>query len=303
MLRAVLRFDPASATVTAIRTCGSLPAGVEEALSLPRAITYPTTGSSVAHAFYYPPRNTARAAPEGSRPPLLVFSHGGPTSATTSVLNLQIQFFTSRGFAVVDVNYRGSSGFGRPYREALNEEWGIVDADDCANAARYLVMRGLADERRIGARGGSAGGYVTLCLAAYYDLLCVGASYYGVSDLLGLAESTHNLELRYLDRLVGPLPEAANAYRKRSPLHNATSVRCPLIFFQGRQDRAVPTEQTLMMVEALQRNRVPCVFTVYPGEQHGFRIAANIQDSLESELAFYALFMHFTPAATEGASD
>ena len=247
----------------------------------------------------YPPYNPDFAAPPGEKPPLLILSHGGPTSATSSLLNLQIQFFTSRGIGVVDVNYRGSTGYGREYRLALYGTWGVADVEDCANAGRYLVMRGLADSARVAARGGSAGGYITLCLAAFHDLLAVGVSYYGISDLVALAEHTHNFEAYYADLLIGPLPEFREAYEARSALYHAGGIRCPLLLLQGGEDTVVPPSQTLDMVKALQENRVPTSFLLFPQEQHGFRIAENICIALEKELEFYGLFLHFTPAPTD----
>ncbi len=223
------------------------------------------------------------------------FSHGGPTAATTTLLNLQIQYFTSRGLGVVDVNYRGSTGYGRHYRLTLYKEWGIMDVADCANAARYLVMRGLADDSRLAARGGSAGGYVTLCLATFTDILAAGASYYGISDLLGLVQNTDNFEFHYVDVLIGPLPQCTDVYKARSSLYNANRVKCPVIFFQGADDPVVPPEQTLSMVSVLKQNRVPTDYLLFPNEQHGFRIAADIVASLQAELAFYGLFLFFTP--------
>ena len=295
--RTVVRLDTTTGAQETLRASSVLPDRLTPYLSLPTTISYPTTNDATAHAFYYPPHNPDFAAPPGEKPPLLILSHGGPTSATSAMLTLTVQFFTSRGFGVVDVNYRGSTGFGRDYRLALYGTWGVMDVEDCANAGRYLVMRGLADGARIAARGGSAGGYITLCLAAFHDLLAVGASYFGISDLIALAEHTHNFEARYTDMLIGPLPEYEAVYKARSALYHANGIRCPLVFFQGEEDTAVPPAQTLEMVKALQQNRVPTAFLLFPNEQHGFRIAENICAALEKELEFYSLFLHFTPAA------
>lgn len=297
--RSVVRLDTATGARETLRASSALPAALTPSLSLPIPISYPTTGDATAHAFYYPPHNPDFTAPPDEKPPLLVLSHGGPTAATSTLLSLQIQFFTSRGIGVVDVNYRGSTGYGRDYRLALYGTWGVMDVEDCANAARYLVMRGLADGARIAARGGSAGGYITLCLAAFHDLLAAGASYYGISNLIALAEHTHNFEAHYTDALIGPLPEYEEAYKARSALYHAGGIRCPLLFLQGEEDTVVPPAQTLDMVKALQQNRVPTAFLLFPHEQHGFRIAENIRAALEKELEFYSLFLHFTPAPNE----
>jgi dipeptidyl aminopeptidase/acylaminoacyl peptidase len=296
LTRSVITLDAATGEKRILRSSSVLPDTLLPSLSPPTAISFPTTGDASAHAFYYPPHNPDFVAPPGEKPPLLILSHGGPTSATSTLLSLQIQFFTSRGIGVVDVNYRGSTGYGRDYRRALYGTWGVMDVEDCANAGRYLVMRGLADSARIAARGGSAGGYITLCLAAFDDLLAVGASYYGISDLLALAEHTHNFEAHYTDVLIGPLPEYEAVYKARSALFHAARIRCPLLFLQGAEDNVVPPAQTLSMVQALQQNRVPTAFLLFPNEQHGFRNAENIRTALEKELEFYSLFLHFTPA-------
>lgn len=267
-----------------------------ESMSHPKPIEYPTTDNATAHAFYYPPHNPAFEAPGGERPPLLVLSHGGPTSATDAVLDLAVQFWTSRGFAVVDVNYRGSTGYGREYRNALRGRWGVVDLDDCINAALYLVDEGLADPDRLAIRGGSAGGYTTLCALTFSDVFSAGASYFGVGDLAALAEDTHKFESRYLDRLVGPYPEAADLYAERSPVNHLEDFDCPVVLFQGLDDRVVPPEQAEDMVEALDARGVPHAYVSYEGEGHGFRRAENIKGSLEAELYFYGKVFGFDPA-------
>jgi len=297
--RSLVRIAVETGETETLRASSALSETLLPYLSLPTTISYPTTEEATAHAFYYPPHNPDFAAPPGEKPPLLILSHGGPTSATSTLLSMQIQYFTSRGIGVVDVNYRGSTGYGRDYRLALYGTWGVMDVEDCANAGRYLVMRGLADSARIAARGGSAGGYITLCLAAFHDLLAVGASYYGISDLIALAAHTHNFEARYADLLIGPLPEYQEVYKARSALYHAAGIQCPLLFLQGAEDTVVPPAQTLEMVKVLQQKRVPTAFLLFPHEQHGFRIAENICTALEKELAFYSLFLHFTPAPTE----
>jgi len=262
-------------------------------LSEPRAIEFPTENGLTAHALYYPPQNRDHAAPEGERPPLLVISHGGPTSATASTLNLSIQYWTSRGIAVLDANYGGSTGYGRAYRERLAGQWGIVDVDDCANGARYLAERGEVDGERLIIRGGSAGGYTTLCALTFRDAFKAGASYYGVSDLEALATETHKFESRYLDRLVGPYPERKDLYEERSPIRFADRISCPVIFFQGLEDQVVPPSQAELMVEPLRAKGLPVAYVPFEGEQHGFRRAENIKRALDAELYFYSRVFGF----------
>jgi len=272
-------------------------------LSTPRAIEYDTSGGERAHAFFYAPRNRDTVAPSSERPPLLVFIHGGPTSATTSALNLKIQYWTSRGFAVLDVNYRGSTGFGRAYRRRLDDAWGIVDVDDCVFGARHLVAQGEVDGARLAIRGGSAGGFTTLCALAFHQEFKAGAVYYGVSDLETLAHDTHKFESRYLDRLIGPYPAEQARYRERSPLHHAERIACPVIFFQGLEDRVVPPSQTDRLVQALRERGVPVAYVGFPGEQHGFRIAQNVKRTLETELYFYGRVFGFETDADKSVAD
>ena len=244
-------------------------------LSVPRAVTFPTTGGQTAHAFYYPPANRDAQAPPGDLPPLLVKSHGGPTSATSPALTLGTQYWTSRGVAVLDVNYGGSTGYGREYRRRLEGQWGVVDVDDCVNGALALAARGEVDPRRLLISGGSAGGYTTLCALAFRDAFRAGGSYYGVSDLEALARDTHKFESRYLDRLIGPYPDRRDLYLARSPIHHLQGLTCPIIFFQGLEDAVVPPAQTETMVDALRQKGVPVAYLPFPGEQHGFRSAAQ----------------------------
>jgi len=268
-------------------------------LSIPESITFPTTDGQTAYALYYPPTNPEFRAPEGERPPLIVASHGGPTAAARNQLEFSLnspQFWTSRGFAFVDVNYGGSTGYGRAYRERLNGQWGIVDRDDCAAAARFLAARGAVDPQRMAIRGGSAGGYTTLCALTFLDCFQAGASYFGVCDLEALARDTHKFESRYMERLVGPYPERADLYRERSPIHYVERLTCPVIFFQGLEDRVVPPNQAEMMFEALRTRGVPTAYIPFEGEGHGFVRAESIQRSLKAELAFYARLFGFTPA-------
>ena len=264
--------------------------------SIPRAIEFPTENGQTAHAFYYPPRNLDYGAPEGELPPLLVKSHGGPTSAATTTLALGIQYWTSRGIGVLDVNYGGSTGYGREYRQRLKDKWGIVDVDDCANGARYLVERGEADELRLMITGGSAGGYTTLCALTFRDRFKAGASHYGVSDCEALAKETHKFESRYLDGLIGPYPERADLYRERSPIHYVDRLACPVIFFQGLEDKVVLPNQAEMMVDALRAKGLPVAYVPFEGEQHGFRRAENIKRALDGEIYFYSRIFGFALA-------
>jgi dipeptidyl aminopeptidase/acylaminoacyl peptidase len=262
-------------------------------LSVPETIEFPTGNDRTAYAFFYPPNNQDYAAPEGERPPLLVMSHGGPTAATSTALDLGIQYWTSRGIAVLDVNYGGSTGYGREYRRRLDGAWGVVDVEDCANGAIYLARRGLVDGDRLMITGGSAGGYTTLCALAFTDTFAAGASHFGVSDLEELAKETHKFESRYLDRLIGPYPERADLYRERSPIHHAQKLSCPVIFFQGLEDEVVPKEQAETMFAALCKKGLPVAYLPFEGEQHGFRRAENIRRALDGELYFYSRVFGF----------
>ena len=265
-------------------------------LSRGRPIDFPSAGGRRAFAFFYPPKNDDAHGPDGARPPLIVKSHGGPTSAAEHVYDTGVQYWTSRGFAVVDVNYGGSTGHGRAYRESLRDRWGIVDVEDCAAAAEALAARGEVDPGQLLIRGGSAGGYTTLAALAFKDTFAAGASHYGVADLSALARDTHKFESRYLDRLVGPYPERSDLYDERSPLSARDGFSCPVIFFQGAEDRIVPPNQAESMVEALRARGVPVAYLLFDGEQHGFRRAGNIVRALEAELSFYGQVLGFEPA-------
>ncbi len=258
-------------------------------LTKAESVEFPTTDGETAFGLFYPPHNPDYAGPAGERPPLLVKCHGGPTSAASSTLNMGIQFWTSRGIAVLDVNYRGSTGFGRAYRDRLRLAWGLVDVDDCVHGARFLAERGRVDGKRCVISGGSAGGYTTLAALTFRDVFQGGASYYGVSDATALARDTHKFESRYLDWLIGPYPQEEARYRERSPLYHADRLSKPVIFFQGDEDAVVPPNQTEAMVEALRRKGNPVGYFLFAGEQHGFRKSANIQRCLDAELAFYAI--------------
>ncbi len=262
-------------------------------LSQPQAIAFPTSSGLTAYGLYYPPQNQDYTAPAGEHPPLLVKSHGGPTAATSSSFNLSIQYWTSRGFAFLDVNYRGSTGYGRDYRQQLEGQWGIADVEDCIHGAEYLVEQGLVDGDRLGIRGSSAGGYTTLAALTFYDTFKAGASYFGVSDLEALAKDTHKFEARYLDLLIGPYPEQQAIYQQRSPINFVEQLTCPVIFFQGLEDKVVPPNQAEAMVEVLVAKGLPVAYVAFPEEQHGFRQAANIKRALEAELYFYSQIFAF----------
>ncbi len=289
---AVVEIELKTGRETVIKQSNSINIGTGF-ISLPREIEFPTEKDLTAHAFYYPPANRDFNGLPGELPPLLVLSHGGPTGSASSVLNLTIQFWTSRGFAVANVNYGGSSGYGRAYRQRLNGQWGIVDVDDCVNCARYLVQQGLVDGSRLAIRGGSAGGYTTLCALTFRDVFKVGASYYGVSDVEALALDSHKFELHYMDSMIGPYPERRDLYFERSPIHFVDRLSRPVIFFQGAEDTIVLPDQSEKMVDALRRKGLPVAYLLFEKEQHGFRLAANIKRSLEAELYFYARILGF----------
>ena len=262
-------------------------------LSIAQPIEFPTENGLTAYGFYYPPQNHDFMAPEGELPPLVVKSHGGPTAATSSQLNLRIQYWTSRGFAYLDVNYGGSTGYGRAYHQRLDGLWGVVDVDDCVNGAKYLSEKGLVDENRMAIAGGSAGGYTTLCALTFRDVFKAGASYYGVSDLEALLRDTHKFESRYFDRLIGPYPERQDIYHERSPIHFTDKLSCPIIFFQGLEDKVVPPNQAEMMVDVLRSKGLPVAYVAFEGEQHGFRRAENIKRVIDGEFYFYSRVFGF----------
>jgi dipeptidyl aminopeptidase/acylaminoacyl peptidase len=268
----------------------------ESVLSVPHSISYPSSGGRLAHAFHYAPRNAGFVAPPGERPPLIVTSHGGPTSMSTSSLRLSVQYWTSRGFAVLDVNYGGSTGYGRGYMDALKGQWGIVDVDDCVAGARHLAQQGLADPRRMAIRGASASGFTTLCALTFHDVFKAGASYYGVSDLKGLDDDTHKFESRYTEYLIAPPPERERLYAERSPILHTDKLACPMIFFQGLDDKVVPPSQSEAMVQALEARGIPVAYLAFEGEGHGFRRLETIRRTLEAELLFYAHVFGFEPA-------
>ncbi len=264
--------------------------------SLAESVTWTNSRGETVHGFYYPPAQADVLAPDSERPPLLVESHGGPTSLHTASFKLGFHYWTSRGFAILDVNYGGSSGYGRAYRERLEGQWGVVDIDDCVTGALAMAEQGRADPKRLAIRGGSAGGYTTLRALTVSDVFAVGASHYGIGDLESLAKETHKLESRYLDSLIGPYPERRDLYVERSPIHHLDDLSSPMILFQGTEDKAVPPNQATSMAEALRAKGLPVALVMFEGEGHGFRQAANIKRSLEAELYFYGRVLGFTPA-------
>jgi dienelactone hydrolase len=289
---AVIQLDVAAADVDVLRLSSDV--WVDPGyLSRPQSIEFPTTGGLTAYGVFYPPANRDYDGPPGERPPLIVMSHGGPTGAAEATFDLKIQYWTSRGLAVLDVNYGGSVGYGRAYRQRLKGNWGVVDVDDCANGARALAQRGWVDGERLAIRGGSAGGYTTLAALIFRNVFKAGASYYGVSDLEALATDTHKFESRYLDGLVGAYPAQRDVYVARSPIHHTERLSVPMILLQGLEDRVVPPSQAEQMFAAVRAKGLPVAYLAFPGEQHGFRQAANIKRSLEAELYFYSRVFGF----------
>jgi dipeptidyl aminopeptidase/acylaminoacyl peptidase len=264
--------------------------------SIPEAIEFPTEGGKTAHAFYYPPTNRDFRGPDGEAPPLLVLIHGGPTSATVALFRLATQYWTSRGFGVCDVNYGGSTGYGREYRNRLRDSWGVVDVHDAVNAARFLADKGKADPAKLIIRGGSAGGYTTLACLTFSDVFRCGASHYGISDLALMVHDTHKFESRYLDRLVGLYPKDEARYRERSPIFHLDRFNRPVILLQGLEDKVVPPNQAEVILDSLKKRGVPVAYVAFPGEQHGFRKAENIIRAHEAELYFYSRILGFEPA-------
>ncbi|HET9438249.1 MAG TPA: prolyl oligopeptidase family serine peptidase, partial [Gaiellaceae bacterium] len=288
-------LDVGTGALETLRVSAQVPVDTSY-FSVPEAVEFPTEGGLAAHALYYAPASPDYEAPAGERPPLIVKSHGGPTGNATAVFDLETQYWTSRGFGVVDVNYGGSTGYGRAYRERLNGQWGVVDLQDCVNAARWLVDRGDADRERLLITGGSAGGYTTICALTFTQAFAAGATYFGIADLeqFGGGE-THKFELQYEHTLVGPYPERADVYRERSPIHFVDRIRTPMLVLQGADDKIVPPSQAELIVAALRERGIPHAYLLFEGEGHGFRQAENIVRSLEAELSFYAQILGFEP--------
>jgi len=275
----------------------SNPAHVDSGnLSIPKAIEFPTEGGLTAHAFYYPPKNQDFESPADERPPLVVFCHGGPTGSAGPTYAFEYQYWTSRGIAVVDVNYGGSHGYGRAYRTRLNGNWGVVDVDDCVNAARYLVEQGLVDADRVSITGGSAGGFTALLSLTKRDFYNAGASHFGIGDLVTFVQDTHKFESRYVDTLVGPYPERADLYRDRSAVYFADNLTVPVILFQGLEDKIVPPSQAEEFVAVCKKKSLPYAYVPFEGEQHGFRQEKNIRRSIEGEMYFLSRIFGFEVA-------
>lgn len=289
----VMQLDFASGQVESIRP--AFTPHIDAAyFSSPESLQFPTTGQRQAHALYYAPRNPDYAAPQTERPPLIVISHGGPTSSASTTLRYGIQYWTSRGFAVIDVNYGGSTGYGREYRRRLLGQWGVVDVDDCCSAALYLADRGLVDRDRLAIRGGSAGGYTTFaCLAFRSEVFGAGSAHFGVADLEIFTKDTHKFEAHYLESLVGPYPEKRDLYVARSPVHFTSQFRCALILFQGDEDKIVPPSQSRMMFDAARLRGLPTAYMLFQGEQHGFRKAESLKRALEAEFFFFSRIFRF----------
>lgn len=288
----IVELDLDSGNISALRKSKNIEVS-NAYLSVPEAIEFPTDNGLTAHAFFYAPKNGEFDGLAEEKPPLLVISHGGPTGATSSTLKLETQYWTSRGIAVVDVNYGGSLGYGRAYRERLDGNWGIVDVNDCVNAAKYLSNRGDIDGDRLMIRGGSAGGYTTLAALAFTDAFKAGASYYGLSELETFIEDTHKFESRYLNSLIGPYPSMKETYYDRSPINHVDKLSCPLILLQGLEDKIVPPNQAELMLDALRKKGLPVAYVPFEGEQHGFRRSENIKRSMEVELYFYSRVFNF----------
>ena len=283
----LVQLDLASGEIVALRSSAEVSGEIKSYLSKPRSVSFPSSGGSLVHAYYYEPWNPDYQPPADEKPPLIIRLHGGPTAAASDGLSLTTQFWTSRGFAVADLNYGGSTGFGRAYRERLNGQWGVVDREDTVAAANYFVREGFADRDRVIVEGGSAGGFTVLCCLAFCDEFAAGASYFGISDLESLAEDTHKFESRYNDTLIGPLPDAEQVYAERSPIRAADRVSSPAVFFQGSADPVVPKQQTERMVAALRRRGIPVAYYLFEGESHGFKRSSTTRLALDAELAFY----------------
>jgi dipeptidyl aminopeptidase/acylaminoacyl peptidase len=272
--------------IEAIYSTSNLNIATED-LAKPESIIFPTANNTSVQAFFYPPTNSQYRGEENQLPPVIAICHGGPTGATDCSLNLKIQYWTSRGFAVVDINYRGSTGFGRDYRDALNGAWGLADIEDTQYAIKFLTTQQKVDPQRCIIRGSSAGGYTVLSALTFTDTFKAGASLYGIGNLETLASDTHKFESRYLDKLVGPYPEQQTIYRQRSPINHIDQLNCPVIFLQGLEDKVVPPNQAELMVNSLKKKGIPVVYVKFPDEGHGFRKAENIIRAMQAELDFY----------------
>src|SRR5215467_11464821 len=288
----IIEVDPVSGAFNVLRRSSSIQIDPDY-LSIPQPVEFPTEHGLTAYGLFYAPKNRDFQGPSDQRPPLIVMSHGGPTAAASSALSLGVQYWTSRGFGLLDVNYGGSTGYGRAYRERLNGNWGVVDVDDCVNGAKYLAAQGQVDPDRLIIRGGSAGGYTTLAALTFRDVFKAGASYYGISDLEALEAEGHKFESRYNHTLVAPYPQGRDLYVERSPIHFTDRLSCPIILFQGLEDKVVPPNQAEMMYTAVKAKGLPVAYVPFEGEQHGFRKAENIKRSLDCELYFYSRIFGF----------
>jgi dipeptidyl aminopeptidase/acylaminoacyl peptidase len=292
---AIVLLDLRDGSHETIRRSSTAEVAPEE-IAVPEAIEFPTSGGLTAHGLFYRPTNSAFEGPAGELPPLIVTSHGGPTAQAFGGLFVATQLFTSRGLAVLDVDYGGSTGYGKEYRKRLEGQWGVVDVDDCVNGARWLAERGDVDGERLAIRGGSASGYTTLSTLAFRDVFAAGISYFGIGDLLAFAKETHKFESRYLDRLLGPLPEATEIYRQRSPNNFADQITAAVLILQGLEDRVVPPTEAERIVDALWERRIPHAYIAFEGEDHGFRKAESLTRSFGAELSFLAQMFGFEPA-------
>jgi dipeptidyl aminopeptidase/acylaminoacyl peptidase len=290
------RFDPVTLAPAGVLRRASTITFDPAAIAQPEAIEFPTTGGRTAHAIYYPPTNPEFVGPDDEKPPLIVLSHGGPTANASTSLDLTKQLMTSRGIAMVAVDYGGSTGYGREYRQRLDGQWGIVDVDDCVAAARFLVARGDVDPARLVIEGGSAGGYTTLAALAFRDVFAAGISQYGIGDLELLESDTHKFESRYSHRLIGPYPEAVEVYRERSPNTVPDAFSSPVLILQGLDDRVVPPSQAEAIVAALGAKGIPYAYLAFEGEGHGFRGAHAVRRTIEARISFLGQVFGFEPA-------
>jgi len=290
----IVSYDLMKKNEETIKESNPVKIDIEE-ISIPEEISFPTTQNAIAYGYFYKPKNKNFQGESEEKPPLLVISHGGPTSATSNALNLSIQYWTNRGIAVADVNYRGSTGYGKKFRDSLKGNWGVYDTDDCIAAVDHLSEKGLVDSSRVAIKGGSAGGYTTINALTFHDRFAVGATYYGIADLSVFIDDTHKFESKYLESLIGKYPEEKEIYYERSAINFTDQLSCPMIIFQGTEDKIVPPSQAEIMAQGLRDKKIPFSLIMYEGEQHGFRQSKNIISSLESELYFYSKVLGFKP--------